>query len=184
MAIDSYDGYPVTRYALLLAPLVFVRPVELRKAEWKEINFEESEWRIPPERMKIRVKHIVPLSQQALDILYELKKLTGRGRYLFPGARSSQRPMSDATLINALRRMGYTKEEMTAHGFRSMASTLLNEKGYNRDWIERQLAHPERNNVRAAYNYAEYLPERRQMMQNWADYLTELKLKAQYKRVQ
>jgi len=175
-AIDAYDGFPVTRYALLLAPLVFVRPVELRKAEWKEFNFDEAEWRIPPERMKMKVKHIVPLSRQALEILLELRKVTGKGRYLFPGARTNNRPMSDATLINALRRMGYSNKEMTAHGFRSMASTLLNEQGYNRDWIERQLAHAERNNVRAAYNYAEYLPERRTMMQAWADYLDSLKL--------
>jgi len=174
-SIDAYDGFPVTRLALLLAPLVFVRPVELRKAEWKEFDFDEAEWRIPPERMKMKVKHIVPLSRQALDILLELHKLTGKSRYLFPGARTNSRPMSDATLINALRRMGYSKEEMTAHGFRSMASTLLNEQGYNRDWIERQLAHAERNNVRAAYNYAEYLPERRRMMQKWADYLDSLK---------
>jgi len=174
-SIDAYDGFPITRLALLLAPLVFVRPVELRKAEWKEFDFDEAEWRIPPERMKMKVKHIVPLSRQALDILLELHKLTGKSRYLFPGARTNSRPMSDATLINALRRMGYSKEEMTAHGFRSMASTLLNEQGYNRDWIERQLAHAERNNVRAAYNYAEYLPERRQMMQKWADYLDSLK---------
>jgi len=174
-SIDAYDGFPVTRFALLLAPLVFVRPVELRKAEWKEFDFDEAEWRIPPERMKMKVKHIVPLSRQALAILADLHKLTGKSRYLFPGARTNSRPMSDATLINALRRMGYSKEEMTAHGFRSLASTLLNEQGYNRDWIERQLAHAERNNVRAAYNYAEYLPERRRMMQKWADYLDSLR---------
>jgi integrase len=108
-------------------------------------------------------------------LYHDLQQLIGQGRYLFPGARSNMRPMSDATLINALRRMGYSSEEMTVHGFRSMASTLLNEQGYNRDWIERQLAHAERNNVRAAYNYAEYLPDRRRMMQEWADYLDTLR---------
>lgn len=183
LAIDHYDGFPVTRYALLLAPLVFLRPGELRKGEWKEIDFDEAEWRIPAHRMKMNIKHIVPLSRQALEILTELRQLTGDGVYMFPGARSNSRPMSDATVLNALRRMGYAKEEMTAHGFRSMASTLLNEQGYNGDWIERQLAHAERNNVRAAYNYAEYLPERRKMMQEWSDYLEGLKIQATLKRV-
>ena len=119
--------------------------------------------------------HIVPLSRQTVKILQELHHFSGGGKYLFPSTRTDTRPLSDATVLNALRRMGYGKDEMCTHGFRSIASTLLNELGYNRDWIERQLAHGERNDVRAAYNYAEYLPQRQKMMQEWADYLTELK---------
>lgn len=173
-AIDDYSGDALTRYALRLAPLVFVRPGELRAAEWAEIDWDAAEWRIAPERMKMRAPHIVPLSRQALAILRDLEPLTGRGRFLFPSMRSSQRCMSENTLNAALRRMGYSKEEMTAHGFRSMASTMLNEMGWNRDAIERQLAHAERDAVRAAYNYAEHLPERRRMMQAWADCLEAL----------
>jgi integrase len=173
-AIQSYEGYFVTKCALQLAPLFFVRPGELRKAEWSEFNFETAEWRIPAEKMKMRATHIVPLSAQAILILRELETLTGKSQYVFPGIRTLRRPMSDNTVLGALRRLGYSKDEMTGHGFRSMASTLLNEQGWNRDAIERQLAHAERNNIRAAYNYAEYLPERRKMMQHWADYLDEL----------
>jgi len=125
--------------------------------------------------MKMRVQHIVPLSRQALTVLEELRPLTGSGRYVFPGERTASRPMSENTVTAALRRLGYTKEEMTGHGFRSMASTLLNELGWNRDAIERQLAHAERNNVRAAYNFAEFLPERRKMMQSWAEHLDALR---------
>jgi integrase len=132
------------------------------------------EWRIPAARMKMREQHIVPLSSQAIAVLRELHALTGFGQYLFPGARSAKRPMSENTVNAALRRLGYSKDEMTGHGFRSMASTLLNEQGWNRDAIERQLAHAERDNVRGAYNFAEYLPERRRMMQAWADYLDGL----------
>ena len=156
------------------APLFFVRPGELRKAEWSEFNFDTSEWRIPASKMKMRELHIVPLSTQAIRILRELHMLTGKGQYVFPSVRTTKRPMSENTVTGALRRLGYTSDEMTGHGFRSMASTILNEQGWNRDAIERQLAHAERNNIRAAYNYAEYLPERRKMMQEWADYLTEL----------
>ncbi len=174
-AIDGYAGTEIARCALRLAPLVFVRPGELRGAEWSEFDLESAEWRIPAERMKARVQHIVPLSRQALAVLEELRPLTGSGRYLFPSARTFQRPMSNNTLNAALRRMGYTTDDMTAHGFRSMASTLLNEQGWSRDAIERQLAHGERDEVRAAYNYAEYLPERRKMMQAWADYLDGLR---------
>lgn len=126
--------------------------------------------------MKMKEQHIVPLSNQALEILYQLKSFSGHGQYLFPGTRSYQRPISDNTLNAALRRLGYPKEKMTTHGFRSLASTLLNELGYNRDWIERQLAHGERDQIRAAYNFAEFLPERRKMMQEWADYLDALKV--------
>ncbi len=174
-AIDGYQGQFITKCALRLAPLVFVRPGELRHAEWTEINFTAKEWRIPAEKMKMRVMHIVPLSKQAIEILQELKALTGNGKYLFPGVRSINRPMSENTVLGALRRLGYTSNEMTGHGFRSMASTLLNEQGWKPDGIERQLAHGERNKVRAAYNYAEYLPERKKMMQHWADYLDKLK---------
>lgn len=125
---------------------------------------------IPAEKMKMRQVHIVPLSRQALAILEELKPFSGHCQYLFPSVRTEAKLITDATLLAALRGMGFTKEEMTVHGFRGMASTLLNEQGYNRDWIERQLAHGERNGVRAAYNYAEYLPERRKMMQKWSDF--------------
>jgi len=174
-AIDGYRGSNVTRYALQLAPLVFVRPGELRKAEWSEIELEAGEWRIPAERMKMKKKHIVPLSRQAVAIVRALQPLTGKGHYVFPGARSRERCMSENTVNGALRRLGWSGSEMTGHGFRSMASTLLNEQGWNRDAIERQLAHTERNSIRAAYNYAEHLPERRRMMQAWSDYLDTLK---------
>jgi len=173
-SINDYQGHFVTKCALRLAPLLFVRPGELRQAEWSEFDFEAAEWRIPAEKMKMRVKHIVPLSTQAITVLRELQPLTGDGKYVFPCVRTSKRSMSENTVNAGLRRLGYTKEEMTGHGFRSMASTLLNEQGWNRDAIERQLAHSERNNIRAAYNYAEYMPERRKMMQSWADYLDEL----------
>jgi integrase len=174
-AIDAYKGAFVTRCALRLAPLVFVRPGELRAAQWAEFDFDKSEWRIPATRMKSRVQHIVPLSTQAVAILRELQPLTGRFPFAFPSVRSRYRPMSENAVTGALRRMGYTGQDMTGHGFRSMASTLLNEQGWNRDAIERQLAHGERDAVRAAYNYAEHLPERRRMMQAWSDYLEKLK---------
>lgn len=173
-AINGYQGSFPTKCALRLAPLLFVRPGELRKAEWSEFNFDAAEWRIPAEKMKMRVTHIVPLATQAVIILKELQPLTCSKKYVFPCTRNTDRPMSENTVTAALRRLGYTKDEMTGHGFRSMASTLLNEQGWNRDAIERQLAHAERNNIRAAYNYAEYLPERRKMMQHWADYLEKL----------
>ena len=186
-AIDSYEGFFATKCALRLAPLVFVRPGELRKAQWPEFDLDKAEWRIPAERMKMAEQHIVPLSDQAVEILRELEPLTNREiparpdapRFVFPGARSRERPMSENAILAALRRMGYTKEEMTGHGFRSMASTLLHEQGWNHQVIERQLAHAERNAVSAAYNYAEHLPERRKMMQAWADYLNGLKAGAE-----
>ncbi len=136
---------------------------------------DAAEWRIPEHKMKMRQDHIVPLSQQALEVLEEIHQLTGRGKYVFPGIRSNQRPMSENTINGALRRLGYTREEMTGHGFRSMASTILNEQQWNRDVIERQFAHGEKNSVRAAYNHAQHLPERRKMMQHWANYLDWLK---------
>lgn len=174
-AIDGYTGESVTRAAIRLAPLVFVRPGELRRAEWTEFDLEGAEWRIPATRMKMRDAHIVPLSQQAVDILSELHRITGKWTYVFPSIRSKSRCMSENTVNAALRRLGYAREDMTGHGFRSMASTLLNEQGWHRDAIERQLAHAERDGVRAAYNRAEHLPERRKMMQAWADYLDGLK---------
>ena len=163
--------------ALRLAPLVFVRPGELRWAKWEEFALDErAEWRIPAERMKMRVQHIVPLSRQALEILEELNRYSGPKGYVFPSIRTFARPISENTMNAALRRLGYTSEEMTGHGFRSMASTLLNEQGWNSDAIERQLAHGEQDGVRAAYNYAQHLSLRRQMMQAWADYLDALRL--------
>lgn len=174
-AIESYSGSQITRYALQLAPLLFVRPGELRSAEWSEINFELSEWRIPASKMKMRQEHIVPLSHQAVKLLKDLASYTGSGKYLFPSVRSNHRPMSDNTINGALRRLGYTKDEFTGHGFRAMASTSLHAQGWKSDFIERQLSHGERNQVKAAYNHAEYLPERKKMMQAWADYLDGLK---------
>jgi len=174
-AIDSYPGYFPLNCALRLAPLLFVRPTELRAAEWSEFDLAAKEWRIPAVRMKMRQKHIVPLAAQVVRILEELKPFSGEGKYLFPSIRADNRPISDTTLLAAIRRMGYEKHELCTHGLRAMASTRLNELGYNRDWIERQLAHAERDSVRAAYNYAQYLPERRRMMQEWADYLDKLR---------
>lgn len=176
-AIDGYAGHVVTSFALRLAPLLFVRPGELRHAEWAEFHLtgEQPHWRIPAEKMKMGTQHIVPLSKQAIAILQELHPLTGGGKYVFPSLLSGSRPMSDNTVNAALRRMGYSKAEMTGHGFRSMASTLLNEQGWHPDVIELQLAHQERNKVRAAYNKAQRLPERREMMQKWADYLDTLR---------
>jgi integrase len=174
-AIDGYSGHPVTGLALKLAPLVFVRPGELRAAEWSEFDLPNTEWRIPGARMKMGEPHIVPLARQALAILRELEPLARGGRYLFPSLRTRERPMSNNTINAALRRLGYTSDEQTGHGFRSMASTLLNEQGFPPDVIELQLAHAERNKVRAAYNKAQRLPERRKMMQAWADYLDGLR---------
>jgi integrase len=173
-AIDGYKGSFIVRCALRLSALTFVRPGELRKAEWSEFDLEEGIWRIGAERMKMRREHLVPLSKQAVDVLREIEPLTGSGRYVFPGARSTGRPMSENTIVAALRYMGYGRGQMTAHGFRTLASTLLNEMGWPADAIERQLAHSERDEVRAAYNRAEYLTERRRMMQAWADYLDGL----------
>ncbi|MDR1039357.1 MAG: tyrosine-type recombinase/integrase [Deltaproteobacteria bacterium] len=177
-AVDGYGGDPVTGYALRMLPYVFVRPGELRNAEWAEFDLDGGMWRIPAGRMKMKNPHVVPLATQVRELLYELQELTGTGRLLFPGRRSKDRPISDVTLTAGLRRMGFSTEEICPHGFRTTASTLLNEKGYPADWIERQLAHRERNGVRAAYNRAEHLQERARMMQEWADYLDSLKAPA------
>jgi integrase len=185
-AIDTYQGQPPVMFALKLAPLLFVRPGELRAAEWSEIDLDATvqvgkqtkpapEWRIPAERMKMGTPHIVPLATQAVALLRELHAHTGTGRLLFPGLRSRERPMSDNTLNAALRRLGFAKDEMTTHGFRSTASTRLNEMGFPPDVIELQLAHKPRDKVRSAYNRAERLEERRAMLQSWADYCDALR---------
>jgi integrase len=175
-AIEGYDGQPATHGALRLAPYVFVRPGELRAAEWSEFDLDQAEWRIPAGRIKTRDAHMVPLAHQVVAILRELYPLTGHGRFVFPAIGQAGRPISANTLNSALRRLGYdTQTQMCAHGFRSLASTLLNERGENPDLIERQLAHQPRNEVRAIYNRAQHLAARREMMQNWADYLDALK---------
>ncbi len=168
--LEGYDGHPQTKLALKFLLLTFVRTSELRGAEWAEMNFDKAEWRIPAERMKMRDPHIVPLSRQAVVVLEEVKKLTGHWKYVFPNQHKPLGCMSENTMLYALYRMGY-HSKATGHGFRSTASTILNENGFPPDVIERQLAHAERNEVRAAYNHAQYLPERRKMMQWWADYL-------------
>jgi integrase len=174
-AIEGFQGQPTTLAALRLAPLVFVRPGELRHAEWSEIDLESKEWRIPAQKMKMREEHIVPLAEQAMAILSDLQPITGNGQYVFPSIRTPNRPMSENTINAALRTLGFDKDTMTGHGFRAMASTRLNELGWSPDLIERQLAHAERNKVRAVYNRAQYLTERRKMMQAWADYLESLR---------
>jgi integrase len=175
-AIEGYDGH-LTKAALTLGALTFVRPGELRRAEWSEFDLNAGEWRISAEKMKMRRPHRVPLSRQALAVLRDLQGITGTSRWLFPSVRSASRPMSENTLNAALRRLGYGPDEMTAHGFQSMAATRLNEMGcWNPDAIERQLAHQEANDVRRAYTHAaEYWTERVKMMQAWADYLDELR---------
>lgn len=175
-AIDAYEGHFVTKCALRLAPLVFVRPGELRHAEWTEIDLDFGEWCIPAHKMKMREPHLVPLSEQAVAILRDLQPLTGKGQYVFPCARSNGRPMSDAAILAALRRMGYSKDEMSGHGFRAMARTVLDEVlGCRVDYIEHQLAHAVRDANGRAYNRTKHLPERKKMMQQWADYLDSLK---------
>lgn len=177
IAISSYTGI-VVRHALQLGVLTFVRPGELRTAEWTEIDMEEAEWRIPAAKMKMKRPHIVPLSAQALEALRNLQPITGHGIYLFPSIRTAARPMSDVTVNAALRTLGYAQGEMTGHGFRAMASSLLAEQGWSVDAIERQLAHVEKSKIRAAYHRSEHLEERRKMMQAWADYLEELQTQA------
>jgi len=166
----AYDGDKITKLALRLIVLTFLRTGELRAGEWKEIDFEKAEWRVPADRMKMRETHIVPLSRQALNILHELKQMSGKNPHVFPSRHQAFKCMSNNTMLFALYRMGY-HSKATVHGFRSTASTMLNEMGYRSDVIERQLSHSERNKIRAAYNHAQYLPERRKMMQEWADHL-------------
>lgn len=178
-AIDAYKGtYPV-KCALQLAPLFFVRPGELRAAEWAEIDLEAGIWEIHAARMKMKQPHIVPLATQAVVILRSLHELTGQGRYLFPSPRSKERPMSDNAILSAIRRMGFEKDEMTGHGFRALARTILDEVLQERpDLIEHQLAHAVKDANGRAYNRTTHLPERKRMMQKWADYLDGLKAEA------
>jgi len=182
-AIDGYTGHEITAIALRLSPHLFVRPGELRKAEWEEIDTRAAIWSLPAEKMKMRRPHRVSLSRQALELLEELRPLTGDGRYLFPSFRSPQQCMSENTINAALRRLGYSQEEMTAHGFRAMAATLLNEMGiWNPDAIEKQLAHLDTSMVRRAYTRGEYWDERVRMMQHWSDYLDQLRVGAKILR--
>lgn len=174
-AIDEYPDRSSVKYALRIMPYVFVRSGELREARWSEFKVDEKLWVIPPERMKMRKQHVVPLCKQVLAILDELKMLTGQYELLFPGFVDKSRCITDNALLLALRRLGYNKEKMTVHGFRAMASTILNEQGYRPDVIETQLAHKCGNAVREAYNRALYIDERRTMMQEWADYLDSLR---------
>lgn len=175
-AIDSYNGHFVVKCALRLAPIFFVRPGELRHAEWVEIDLDEAVWNIPAQKMKMKQAHIVPLSTQAVQILTELKQLTGASKYVFPSGRSFARPMSNNAILAALRRMGYDRENMTGHGFRAMARTILDEVLQVRpDFIEHQLAHAVRDPNGRAYNRTAHLAERKKMMQLWADYLDGLK---------
>jgi len=175
-AIDGYKGSFVVKSAMQIAPLVFVRPGELRQAEWAEIDLDTAEWNIPAERMKMKQPHLVPLSERAVEILRELKALTGNSRYVFPSGRSFARPMSNNAINAALRRMGFDKDEMTGHGFRAMARTILDEVLQIRpDYIEHQLAHAVKDPNGRAYNRTAHLAERRKMMQLWAGYLEGLK---------
>jgi len=173
-AIEGYHGSTVVRCALQFTALTFARPGEIRKAEWKEIDWDHALWRIPAARMKAKRDHLIPLSDQAIAVLQELRGVSGSDHHIFPSARTPQRPISENTVLAALRALGYPQGAMTAHGFRTMASTLLNEQGWPADAIERQLAHAERDEVRGAYNRAEYLAERRKMMNAWATYLEGL----------
>jgi integrase len=175
-AIADYDGQPITQLALKLSPYVFLRPGELRSAEWSEIDFEAAIWRIPAAKMKGRQEHVVPLARQSIAILHEAKAVTGNWQYVFPSLGSPRRPMSENTINSALRRLGFGKDEMTAHGFRAMASTLLNESGkWSPDAIERALAHKDKDPVRAAYHRGTHWNERVAMAQWWADHLDELR---------
>jgi integrase len=175
--IYNYQGTFVVQCALRMSPLLFQRPGEIRQMEWKDVDITSKEWRYYV--TKTEVDHIVPLSTQAIAILEAIKPLTGSGRYVFPSSRGDGRPMSDGTILTALKTLGYDSDVMTAHGFRTTASTLLNEQGWSPDAIERQLCHMPSDTVRAAYNRAQYLEERRRMMQCWADYLDGLKNGAQ-----
>lgn len=173
--IDAYEGHFSTRFLLKILPYVFTRPSELRLAEWTEFDFEAAMWTIPAKRMKMRREHKVPLSRQVIALLHELKEFSGDGKFLFPSVRAKTTTLSDVGPLAALRNLGYDKDQMTLHGFRAMASTRLNEMGFRADVIEAQLAHKEQDGVRLAYNRAEYMDERRKLMQEWADYLTGLK---------
>ncbi|MHB8092774.1 MAG: tyrosine-type recombinase/integrase [Syntrophales bacterium] len=175
-AIDAYHGGLIVKSAMQIAPLLFVRPGELRRAEWAEIDLDEAVWQIPAEKMKMKQAHIVPLSRQAVAILQEINPVTGNGKYVFPSIRSTARPMSENTVNVTLRTLGYDNEKMTGHGFRAMARTILDEVLQVRpELIEAQLAHAVRDPLGRAYNRTHHLPERKNMMQTWADYLDGLK---------
>lgn len=179
LALDGYDGSPTVQAALKLAPLTFVRPGELRHAEWSEIDWGAQEWKIPNHKMKARADHIVPLSRQSLEALNEIQPLTGHRQYIFPSGRSPKRPMSNNAVLAAMRRMDIPKDQMSGHGFRAMARTILDEVlGYRVDWIEHQLAHAVRDVHGRAYNRTAHLEGRKEMMQHWADYLDQLKTEA------
>jgi integrase len=176
--IEAYSGNEVVRAVLWFSLYTFQRPGEIRGAAWEEIDFDAALWRIPEHRMKKQKPHIVPLSHQVLEFLKKRTSLVNGSPYVFPSSKTRTPIMSSATILNALQSMGYTGEQMTAHGFRTTASTNLNEQGWNSDIIELSLAHVESNNVRASYNRAERLPERREMMQAWADWLDGLRKEA------
>ena len=175
-AIDAYEGSKIVVVAIKISPLLFCRPGELRHMEWEEIDWQLSRWEIPEHKMKMKLPHIVPLSIQALELLKELKPLTQKSRYVFPSARGNSRAMSEAAVRTALRTMGYANEQMTPHGFRAMARTLLDEElGYRIEWIEHQLAHSVKDTNGLAYNRTSYLEQRVEMMQSWSNYLDQLK---------
>ena len=174
--INEYDGQPLTRLALKMMVLTFVRTSELIGARWDEIELDAGLWRIPAERMKMRTPHIVPLSSKAIVVLGDIKKYSGHSELLFPGEQNPKKSMSNNTILYALYRMGY-RSRMTGHGFRGLASTILHEQGYDHHLIELQLAHTERDAVSAAYNHATYLEPRKKLMQDWADYLESLGLR-------
>lgn len=175
-AIEGFSGTLTVKCALRLAPMVFVRPGELRQAEWSEVDLEAKEWSIPGEKTKTREPLLVPLASQAVEVLEELRPVTGRGRYVFPSIRSTAKPLSNMALNVALKRMGYPREQMTVHGFRATARTMLDERlGFRVDWVEHQLGHSVRDPLGRAYNRTKHLRERRKMMQGWADYLEKLK---------
>ena len=176
LAVDGYTGTPEVKAAVQLTPMLFQRPGEIRHMEWTEINWEQEHWEIPAEKMKMRQPHIVPLPKQALEILRQLQPLTGYGQYVFPSARRGGRPLSENGVLAAIRTMGYTNDQVTPHGFRATARTLLDEVlGFRVDYIEQQLAHAVKDANGRAYNRTKHLPERKQMMQAWADYLDTLK---------
>ena len=174
-AIDAFDGRPTLKAALQFSALTFARPGEVRGATRSEINFEKAVWRIPAERTKMRRLHDVPLSRQAVAILRDIWSVSEMSTFIFPSTRSFRKPLSENAFNSALRRMGFTQDEMTAHGFRSTASTILNENGFNPDVIEAALGHQQDDSIRRAYNRASYWRERVGLMQKWADMLDEFR---------
>lgn len=182
LAIDEYDGWPTVRAALQLVVLTMARPGDIRGMRWTEVDFDKAVWRIPAERMKMRRPHDVPLSTQAIKILKEVRPLFENAELVLPSIRSWERPLSEAAMNSALRRMGYSKDEITPHGFRASASTILNERGFDPDVIEAALAHQDEDDVRRAYNRATYWPQRVKLMQAWADLLDEFRSRATARR--